>query len=319
MTIVRFTARIKFPFSYRAHTNSCLLAKLDVHLTGWNDRDLNMSISQYLTNLMHKICFTISLFHASTCFKHHVLIIRRSKLHYTASGIITQVWWYLKLIVKQILCIKLVKYWDIYWDARSTKCQNLNMSIHLHLSLRLLRSGVVLPPHHTSLCRARGQTNLAEGRDTSKHWTPHGLTINVQVVLLRSSICGILCHVHWYLIAEISGKPLCSHIQGSKASSLTPQNVTDWSSRNFDNYQPTLRNISEDQSSYLNRGGILKSRLDLLLVPVLMLLHNLTLNLLTWRKWWASNNASRWQMGFDSAFKWIRTVILIILRIFPYV
>ena len=33
-------------------------------------------------------CFTIRLFHASTCFKHHVLIIR-SKLHYTASGITT--------------------------------------------------------------------------------------------------------------------------------------------------------------------------------------------------------------------------------------
>jgi len=34
-------------------------------------------------------CFTISLFHASTCFEHHVLIIRGSKLYYTASGIIT--------------------------------------------------------------------------------------------------------------------------------------------------------------------------------------------------------------------------------------
>jgi len=34
-------------------------------------------------------CFTVSLFHASTCFEHHVLIIRRSKLYYTASGIIT--------------------------------------------------------------------------------------------------------------------------------------------------------------------------------------------------------------------------------------
>jgi len=38
---------------------------------------------------MHKICFTISLFPASTCFEHHVLIVRRSKLYYTASGIIT--------------------------------------------------------------------------------------------------------------------------------------------------------------------------------------------------------------------------------------
>jgi len=29
----------------------------------------------------------------------------------------------------------------------------------------------------------------------------------------------------------------------------------------------------------------------------------LTLTLLTWRIWWAPNNASRWQMGFNSAFK----------------
>jgi hypothetical protein len=29
----------------------------------------------------------------------------------------------------------------------------------------------------------------------------------------------------------------------------------------------------------------------------------LTVNLLTWRIWWAPNNASRWQMGFNSAFK----------------
>ena len=30
---------------------------------------------------------------------------------------------------------------------------------------------------------------------------------------------------------------------------------------------------------------------------------SLTLYLLTWRIWWAPNNASRWQMGFNSAFK----------------
>ena len=40
---------------------------------------------------MHKICFTVSLFHASTCFEHHVLIVRRAKLYYTASGIITPI------------------------------------------------------------------------------------------------------------------------------------------------------------------------------------------------------------------------------------
>jgi len=37
----------------------------------------------------------------------------------------------------------------------------------------------------------------------------------------------------------------------------------------------------------------------------------LTLILLMWRIWWAPNNASRWQMGFNSAFKgliWTNTV-----------
>ena len=38
-------------------------------------------------------CSTVSLFHSSTCFEHHVLIIRRSKLYYTSSGIITLCRW----------------------------------------------------------------------------------------------------------------------------------------------------------------------------------------------------------------------------------
>jgi len=36
-------------------------------------------------------CCTVSLFYASTCFEHHVLIIRRSKLYYTASRMITPI------------------------------------------------------------------------------------------------------------------------------------------------------------------------------------------------------------------------------------
>ena len=40
---------------------------------------------------MHKIFFITSLLYASTCFEHYVLIIRRSKLYYTASGIIIPV------------------------------------------------------------------------------------------------------------------------------------------------------------------------------------------------------------------------------------
>ena len=46
-------------------------------------------LSQYLINLRHKICFTISFISCLYMFRAHVLIIRRSKLHYTASGIIT--------------------------------------------------------------------------------------------------------------------------------------------------------------------------------------------------------------------------------------
>ena len=38
-------------------------------------------------------CFIISLLYASTCFEHYVLIIRRSKLYYTASGIVTLCRW----------------------------------------------------------------------------------------------------------------------------------------------------------------------------------------------------------------------------------
>jgi len=48
----------------------------------------NLVINQLDTQ---NFCFTISLFHASTCFEHHVLIIRRSELYYTASGIITPI------------------------------------------------------------------------------------------------------------------------------------------------------------------------------------------------------------------------------------
>ena len=40
---------------------------------------------------MHKICFTVSLFHASTCFEHDVPTVRKPKYYYTAYGIITPV------------------------------------------------------------------------------------------------------------------------------------------------------------------------------------------------------------------------------------
>ena len=36
----------------------------------------------------------------------------------------------------------------------------------------------------------------------------------------------------------------------------------------------------------------------------------LTLNPLTWKIWWAPNNTSRWRMGFNSAFKGLRNILL---------
>ena len=51
-------------------------------------RNISVYLSQYLTNLMHKICFTISFISCLYMFRAHVLIIRRSILHYTASGMI---------------------------------------------------------------------------------------------------------------------------------------------------------------------------------------------------------------------------------------
>ena len=50
--------------------------------------------SQYIylnINQLDALIFKMSLFHASTCFEHHVLIVRRTKLYYTASGIITPI------------------------------------------------------------------------------------------------------------------------------------------------------------------------------------------------------------------------------------
>ena len=40
---------------------------------------------------MHKVCFTVSLFHDSTCFEHDVLSVRKPKYYYTDSGIIKPV------------------------------------------------------------------------------------------------------------------------------------------------------------------------------------------------------------------------------------
>ena len=61
-------------------------ADYDVLLT------VHLSIILVINQLnAQNLCFKISLLNASTCFQHYALIIRRSKLYYTASGIITPV------------------------------------------------------------------------------------------------------------------------------------------------------------------------------------------------------------------------------------
>ena len=52
-----------------------------------SERQSPIYLSQYLTNLMQKkICFKISFISCLYMFRAYVLIIRRSKLHYTAFG-----------------------------------------------------------------------------------------------------------------------------------------------------------------------------------------------------------------------------------------
>jgi len=63
---------------------------------------LYVHVSRYLTNLMHKICFTISFISCLYMFRAHVLITRRSKLHFTASGIITPIGG--RLVHRLLLC-----------------------------------------------------------------------------------------------------------------------------------------------------------------------------------------------------------------------
>jgi hypothetical protein len=52
---------------------------------------LNVHLSIFISVInqldAQNFCFTRSLFHASTCFEHNVLIIRRSKLYYTRIGV----------------------------------------------------------------------------------------------------------------------------------------------------------------------------------------------------------------------------------------
>jgi len=86
-------------------------------LEGVGSKEINNAVylSQYLTNLMHKICFTsIGVMITRGCV---IQFWRPDDKHMCSKHVEA---WNKKLIAKQILRIKLVK----YWDAGSAKRQN---------------------------------------------------------------------------------------------------------------------------------------------------------------------------------------------------
>jgi len=70
---------------YKLQTRLFLLTSKQFYLHFPSFNKPNLCLSLYLTNLMHKIRFTISFISCHYMFRAHVLIIRRSKLHYTAT------------------------------------------------------------------------------------------------------------------------------------------------------------------------------------------------------------------------------------------
>jgi len=105
---------------------------------------LSIFISVFNQLDAHNFCFTISLFHASTCFEHHVLIIRRSKLHYTASSIITPIG------DDEHMCSKHVEAWNILIVK-----QKLCASSWLNTEINILRCTVSeTSKHEDYVCKS---------------------------------------------------------------------------------------------------------------------------------------------------------------------
>jgi hypothetical protein len=95
------------------------------------------------------------------------------------------------------------------------------------------------------------------------------------------------------------------HIQRRTTVGRTP--LDEWSAHRRDLYLTTHdthnRQISMPPVGFvpmISAGDISSLRVN-----------DLTLILLTWRKWWTPNNARKWQMGFNSVFKGLIKEVLI--------
>ena len=84
-----------------------------------------------------------------------------------------------------------------------------------------------------------------------------------------------------------------------------------WINQCFENHQCSHHQVNS--LKFLGLVALLGGFLIIQPPAVANILSVLTLILLTWRIWWASNNANRWQKGFNSQFKGLmklRTVLL---------
>jgi len=113
-------------------------------------------LSQYLTNLMHKICFTISFISCLYMFREYVLFIRRSKLHYTAFCIITPIG--VMIPDDEHMCSKHVEAWN------KTYCGNFCASGWLNTEINALRCKVSMTSKIVHCVYVKGEiTNIYVG------------------------------------------------------------------------------------------------------------------------------------------------------------
>jgi len=83
---------------------------------GWLWGRIGYGITHH--NPLYPSCFIISLLYSSTCFEHYVLIIRGSKLYYTASGIVTMKHSLVSVLWYQMLYNTILTFW---WWAHSAR------------------------------------------------------------------------------------------------------------------------------------------------------------------------------------------------------
>ena len=72
-----------------AHSNPLSVCVVHVHVH-INGHDKNILVITLYIKKINPLYF-MSLFHVPKCFEHHMLILKRSKLFYTVSGIITPI------------------------------------------------------------------------------------------------------------------------------------------------------------------------------------------------------------------------------------